>query len=498
MVPKIIVRYLFIIGILFHLIVLILGMLSLRTVVSSGYPLPIYAEKVLQNIRVNYPSIDHIFGSSLAFISNWQTDIEYSYIIEVEKWQGVGATASNSVKHLSAKVTYVDSNESLFRALKHAVSGDTIKIQAGVYELNTSRITLFSAGKKEAPISLVAERLGYVKLKIRGEGFLVDKPYWSFQNLHIIGNCTQHSLCEHAFHVVGGGKNASFKNNILQDFNAAIKVNGLGKVFPDNGVVEGNTIFNTSIRKTVNPVTPIDLMHANNWRVSNNFIFDFLKGSGNKISYGAFFKGGSSNGEFSRNLVICQANLKSNSTAIGLSLGGGGSPESWRRGQSTFEHDNGTIINNIIMNCPDDVGIYLNRAKDSKVANNIIYNTLGIDIRFKESSSFVAKNILSGRIKTRNSGKATYLNNTVLKRSFFTVAEPLDDIFVAPANGDFSWKTEDSLIDRNENRLNQPIDFCNKTSEHEYSGAFSGVFCRERVNLENPERQRKGHVFNEK
>lgn len=499
-VKKIAIRYLFIIGLLFNLALIVLGIFTARSIVYSGYPLPIYAEKALQDIEVNYPSIDKIFRLPLSIISSWQSDVEYNYFIDAIKWQGVGAKVGNiDINDLEMKTVYVSSNESLLNALKNAEAGDTIQILPGIYELNIPRLTLNSSGTPKAPISLTAASLGNVKLKIRGEGFVVNKPYWRFKNLHIIGTCVQHSRCEHAFHVVGNGHDVILENNIIQDFNAAIKVNGFGNFFPDNGLVINNTIFNTSVRKTVNPVTPIDLMHADNWRVSGNFIFDFIKGSGNKVSYGAFFKGGSSHGEFSKNLIICKANLKSNSIAIGLSLGGGGSPESWHRDKEVYEHDRGIIRNNIIMNCPNDVGIYLNKAKNSQVINNILYNTIGVDIRFKESNGYIARNIISGRIKERNSAQAELSNNIVLRRSFFTAEEPLSDLFVAPANGDFSWKGKINIIEERKNSENNSSDFCNSTSDQQYLGAFSSdVFCRDKMNLENPNRQRKGKLRNEK
>lgn len=497
---KIVIRYLFIIGLLFNLALIVFGFFSARSIVHSGYPLPIYAEKVLQNIEVNYPSIDKVLRLPLSIVSSWQTDVEYNYVIDATNWQGVGAKTGNTdISDLELKTVYVSSNKSLLTAIKHAEAGVTIQLLPGVYELNLPRITLNSGGTSAAPISLIAASLGKVKLKIRGEGFVVNKPYWRFKNLHIIGTCIQHSRCEHAFHIVGNGHDVILENNIMQDFNAAIKVNGIGDIFPDNGLVLNNTIFNTSVRKTANPVTPIDLMHADNWRVTSNFIFDFIKGSGNKVSYGAFFKGGSRRGEFSKNLIICKANLKSNSIAIGLSLGGGGSPESWHRNKKAYEHDKGSIRNNIIMNCPNDVGIYLNRAKNSQVINNILFNTVGIDIRFKESDGFIARNIISGRIKKRNSAQAELSNNIVLKRSFFTAEEPLGELFVAPANGDFSWKNKKMVIEKRKNIDSDFSGFCDSSSKYEYLGAFSrDVFCRDKMNLENPNRQRKGKLLNEK
>ncbi len=485
-VKKGLLRYLFFSGVFFHILFLVICVFAVKAIFYSGYPLPIYAEKALTNIEVNYPSIDKFARPILSELISWQVNVEYSYTIDPVLWQGVGANTRRVLPPDSQSIIRVHSTETLLQALKNAKAGNAIELLPGIYEIDSPRIHIFSAGTAEKPITVTTSRLGDAKIKLRGEGFVVNKPFWRFQNLHVIGKCKTHSKCEHAFHVVGDGHGAVFMNNILQDFNAAIKINGIGNKFPDNGLITDNTIFNTTVRDTVNPVTPIDLMHANHWRVKKNFIFDFLKGKGNKVSYGAFFKGGSSFGEFSSNLILCQGNLKSNNTAIGLSFGGGGSPENWHRNGNDFEHANGVIQNNIIMNCPNDVGIYVNKSAKSIISNNILYNTLGIDVRFKESSVTVSNNILSGRIKSREGGGISDLGNIVLSRSFFTVSEPLDDIFNAPYNGDFSIRKSLDSFGNQSNSQIKVTDFCDNEVNISYIGAFSGDFCRAKTNLDNP------------
>jgi hypothetical protein len=469
-----------------------------RTVISTGLPLPIFAEKTKQNINENYPSIAMFVSPILSEISSWQQNIEYGFKIEPLKWQGVGANVTRaSFKTLQNKIS-VHSALELIAALKFIKPGQVIMLEPGIYEIKQSRIKVFEAGTRYFPIRVIASKLGEVVIKLKGEGFVINQPYWQFENLHFIGNCISHSSCEHAFHVVGKGANVLFKNNIFQDFNAAIKINGLKGDYPDNGKVLGNTFYNTSARKTANPVTPIDLMHANNWQVSDNFIFDFIKAGGNKISYGAFFKGGSTNGEFSRNLIMCNANLKSDSVAIGLSLGGGGSPDKWHRDNNAFEHSNGVIRNNIIMHCANDVGIYINKGRNSLIDHNILYNTVGIDVRFAESSAVLSQNILSGRILGRNKGEFNMTNNLVMSRTLLTAAEPLDEIFQAPTSGNFIW-TENPKELTNDVSGNIHLDFCGDKVNASYVGAFlNSGFCMDKVNLANPERQFKYSDIDEK
>jgi hypothetical protein len=70
--------------------------------------------------------------------------------------------------------------------------------------------------------------------------------------------------------------------------------------------------------------------------------------------------------------------------------------------------------NNIIMNCSHDVGIYLNKSALTSVYNNLIFNSLGIDVRFDTSSAVIINNIISGRIKERNGGVVAVNKNNLI------------------------------------------------------------------------------------
>jgi hypothetical protein len=273
-----------------------------------------------------------------------------------------------------------------------------------------------------------------------------------------------------------------------------IKVNGAGQHYPDYGLVAHNTFFNTAPRKTRNPVTPFDLMHANDWQVSDNFIFDIQKSVGDKVSYAAFFKGGSERGIFERNLVICAANLPDSYTAIGLSLGGGGSAKRSRRNQNSAEHVGGVIRNNIIMHCSNDVGIYVNKSRDSLISHNILHNTLGIDIRYPESNAKVNHNIISGRIKVRDNATLIQRNNHVVSRDFITGADGLSDYFVAPDIGDFTWRNAGEYRQWTasipEDAWPVEFDFCGVSPNKQYIGAYSQEdFCLEKLNIHHNEKK---------
>jgi uncharacterized protein (TIGR03382 family) len=62
--------------------------------------------------------------------------------------------------------------------------------------------------------------------------------------------------------------------------------------------------------------------------------------------------------------------------------------------------------NNIIANCTD-VGIYLNRGKDSHILYNTLVGTSGIDFRFDTTSGEAVGNVLTGSIRTRDNATMT-------------------------------------------------------------------------------------------
>lgn len=129
------------------------------------------------------------------------------------------------------------------------------------------------------------------------------------------------------------------------------------------------------------------------------------KSGGDRVSYGAFLKGYSRDGAFERNLVICEWKHKG-STRIGLSVGGGGVKKliACEEGICTPMHRNGIVRNNIILNCPEDVDIYVNEGRQSRILNNTLLNTGGIDVRFKESDAEIRNNVVDGKLRQRNGG----------------------------------------------------------------------------------------------
>ena len=328
--------------------------------------------------------------------------------------------------------------------------GIAIVMKPGTYVL-TSQVSFNRAGTVTKPIYLRAQISGQVLIQSNTvEMFNVSASDWHFEGLTIEGVCASHDNCEHAFHITGAAHRTVIKENIIRNFNAMIKGNGNGTTFPDDVVIDSNRMYNTASRNTSNPVTPIDVVGGGRWIVRGNIISDFHKNGGDGVSYGAFLKGNSYDGVFENNVIACQKNI-SGGTRIGLSFGGGGTGLAYCQfGTCDTEHRNGILRNNIIMNC-SDVGIYLNRAQNTLIYNNTLYNTAGIDVRFATSSATVKNNIMSA-LRNRDGGTSTAASNLNGQTK-----ATLDAIFNNAGLGDFSLKNGSAIVDKGENLLSNDM-----------------------------------------
>src|SRR3546814_1781609 len=95
------------------------------------------------------------------------------------------------------------------------------------------------------------------------------------------------------------------------------------------------------------------------------------------------------------------------SIRIGFSFGGGGTAQRFCRNNScTNEHYDGVARSNVIMDCPNDVGIYLNKSKGTLIHNNALINTRGIDVRYEGTSDLIVNKVINGRRLARKIGRA--------------------------------------------------------------------------------------------
>ncbi|RJG01568.1 right-handed parallel beta-helix repeat-containing protein [Noviherbaspirillum sedimenti] len=371
------------------------------------------------------------------------------------------------------QVVFVDSAAAARTAIQAARPGNVITFLPGSYHFSDRTIVASQPGSSAMPITVRAQQPGTVTLLFGlSEGFKVSAPYWVFENLTIQGVCRQHGDCEHAFHVVSQASHFIARNNVITDFNAHFKINGEGNIYPDHGVIEANTLSNASVRQTANPVTPIDLVGASDWRIRGNLISDFIKGEGNRVSYGAFAKGAGSGNRFERNIILCERALRgAPGQRVGLSLGGGGTGSDYCRDRRCLtEHDGGSIDGNLIASCSDD-GIYLNRASASKVAHNTLLDTAGITVRFAVSSADIEGNLVDGLIRSRDDGVVRAVDNlTGAMAASYLGWHTARALYRQPATLDLAWRTAPPRRDAGKT---QASDLCgrNRPAQPVY-GAF--------------------------
>lgn len=315
----------------------------------------------------------------------------------------------------SSSTRIVSDVESLTNALKRAKPGQIIELLPGTYRI-PKRVSLRAKGTLDAPIILRSAipaaavlRSSIVTL------FKVFGSHWQFHGIDFQGI----GSANHALHIVGEATHVVVDGNRFQNFHAAIKINGEGspRRFPDHGRIIRNVFINDGPRKTRWPVVAIDIVGGDDWLISENFIADIAQGERGRHGSPGFVKAGASDSVFDRNFVICEWRHRGG-PRIGLSLGdGGSSPAAFDRRQlgdckkNCPETINGRMTNNIIINCPHEPGIYLNRAVGGIVANNTIFNAFGIQARFPQTRITIADNLLTGTVWARDGANVTEHNN---------------------------------------------------------------------------------------
>ncbi|HQT79999.1 MAG TPA: right-handed parallel beta-helix repeat-containing protein, partial [Rhodopila sp.] len=389
--------------------------------------------------------------------------------------ESLGASEQRSGPAPDGRVIPVNTIAAFLGAIANAQPGDVIQLAPGRYPYMGYAIHVNRPGTATQPIIVRAAHLGDATIESNGPvAFNVEAPFWRFENLVMRGTCYNAGDCEHAFHVVAGATDLVIRNNRLGDYNAAIKINGEGNKWPDRGLVEGNSLINTFARETEHPITPIDMVGASHWIIRGNIIADFARSYAGGATYGAFAKGAGEDTVFERNLIIGEWKLRHvASPQVGLSLGGGGSGEVYRRdlGHTKFEQIGGIIRDNLIVSCNDD-GIYLNAAARSLVEHNTLLDTAGIDARFVQTSATVTDNLVDGVIRTRDGAILNAWHNAQpFLLGLFVGWHPQRGYFTDPAALDLSWRSQPPEADASDS---QELDFCGQPrGPHPRVGAFN-------------------------
>ena len=317
---------------------------------------------------------------------------------------------------VSANTVVVADIEALSDAIAKARPGDSIVVLPGHYFLQG--LTLAQNGASYAPITLRAAVPRQSVLWIGRDGPIeVRAEHWQIQDLDFQG----FNSAGHALRLVGGADRTLIEGNLFQNFDSAIRLEGEGEppLFPDHGRILRNAFVNNTPRNSWVAIAAMDIVGGQNWQISENFISDMAldrRGSA-RSSAGILVRGGAAATVIDRNLIMCEWR-HTGGQRTGLSLGGEGTHRRHfdRRGLRGCATDcpevrDSRITNNVILNCPDEPGIYLNKATDALIANNTIFNAFGIQARFPETRVETVDNLLSGTIWQRDRGMASSSND---------------------------------------------------------------------------------------
>jgi hypothetical protein len=352
-----------------------------------------------------------------------------------------------------APTVTVNNVDALNTAFADAVAGQVIELAPGRYAV-TQTLRTSRAGLPERPIVVRAAKPGTVELVVTAQvGVAVTQPFWVFANLGLRGACPKDDDCEHAFHVVGAARGTAIVNNRIADFNAHVKVNGVDGAWPDDGLLQFNTLANTKPRNTALPVNSIDLVGANGWQVLDNDIERIVKEGGDRVAYGLCVKGGGASTRIERNLVVCTPErLSQPGLRVGISLGCGTTGQRFcRDGRCETELSDSVVANNVIAHC-NDFGIDLHRVRGVQVAHNTLVNTEGIDARHASTRAVAVGNLIEGRVRARDGAVVEEHDNLLIGS--------LDALLNAPHALDLRWL---EASDRSRPTPETGRDFCGRT-----------------------------------
>jgi hypothetical protein len=322
--------------------------------------------------------------------------------------------------------------EELAAAMASAQPGQVLELAPGKYSLPRT-LTTGQAGLVGRPITVRAAQPGTVELASNvQEAVKVSQPYWVFENLNWRGACRQPEDCDHAFHIAGRARGTIVLNNLTQDFNVHFKINGENGFWPDEGMLQFNSMFNGLPRVTDLPVNMVNINGAGAWQIVDNRVQGIVKAGGNRVSYAMCIKGAAPQVRVERNLVVCTPQrISQQGLRVGISMGcGGSSAEFCRDGRCEVEVSDSAVVNNVIAHC-NDFGIDLSRARGVQATHNTLINTSGIDARQDKTRAVAVGNLVEGRLRERD--------GAVLSRQDNTLVGSLDVLLKAPDALDLRW-----------------------------------------------------------
>lgn len=255
-----------------------------------------------------------------------------------------------------------------------------------------------------------------------------------------IADITIKEAHNHLIHVSGPAKNARLHNlNLIDSSEQFIKVNRVGKLYPDNGVVDCSRFYMTDSGRSKVAVIEnlnlqcytggIDGLSVKDWKVHDNYFENIYCTNGDLPTHMVLFWAGSRNPIVERNLIVNCAR------GIGFGLGNKQSvrdyPDNPGAGMNgTIQHYGGIIRNNIIFSTIGgyaDTGISVEQGIDVSVLHNTVllleangtnaYSS--IDIRFNNSNTVVKNNLYYPSMTTRGLASPVKSGNMIAERDYF-------------------------------------------------------------------------------
>ncbi len=261
--------------------------------------------------------------------------------------------------------------------------GRTITVKQGTYTQSgvlwiTGQANLTIQGETSDPNDTVLTGQGMYSGTSMNIG-LNNCPHFTILNM------TLTSVLYHAVQFNNGSHYGIVRNCVLWDNGeSGIKStysypNRANYQYSDYGLIENCRIGNTTVAGgTSGVVEGIDLIAAKGWVIRNNTFINIILSGG--YGQAVFGKGNSQDTVIESNYFYqCD---------IGPGFGGGGTGlDYFRDNDTTYEHRNGIIRNNVIVG-GKDAAVYLNKALNAKVYNNLAYATpLTFQARFAQMSA---------------------------------------------------------------------------------------------------------------
>jgi len=313
-----------------------------------------------------------------------------------------------------------------------ALTGDTILLKDGTYELNGSFLWFSVPGVTLRSFSG------------NPESVILDGDYITTEIITVaasnvtIAELTITQPYTHAIHVTSSAAGDTlntkiYRVNVIDPREQAIKINvhSGGGTYPDEGEIAcSNLKLTDSGRPQVNPVSGgcytggIDAHQSKGWTIRDNEIEGFWCENGLAEHAIHLWRG-------SRDTIVERNTMTNNARGVGFGLASSGSARVYNDNacpQSSDKyvgHYNGIIRNNFIyansqslMNSASgfDCGICLWSACGAKVVHNTIVSTdsifSSIEWRFAGSQGIeISNNIATHNLRERNGAKGTLLNN---------------------------------------------------------------------------------------